>query len=86
MNLKHIMPSKRSQTHRAKHYMTPVTGHSGRDKTVRTENKFVVAKACSDKRVWLQRDRRAFLQRIQPFGILIVVAVTISKKNEFSSV
>lgn len=30
--------------------------------------------------------RRTFLQRVQLFGILIVVAVTISKKIKFSSV
>lgn len=84
MHLKDTTPSERSQTHRAQDSMIPFTGHSGKGKTI-LENKFVVTKACSEKRVLLQRDRRTFLQRVRLFRILIVVAVTMSK-NEFSSV
>lgn len=57
MNLKYITLSKRSQTQRAPNHMISFIQHYGKDQTIGTENKFVVARAYNEKRVWLQRDK-----------------------------
>ena len=42
--------SERSQTQKAPYYMFPLIGHSGKDKTVQTENRLGVARGWRVKR------------------------------------
>lgn len=44
MNLKCIMLSERSQTQKFTYYTIPLTRHSKKSKTIKTENRSVVAR------------------------------------------
>lgn len=72
---------------RATYCMIPLTGHSGKGKSKGKEQKTnlwfpgpAVRRGSDDKVT-----RRTFLQKVQQFGTLAEVEVTISKRNDFYS-
>ena len=62
---------ERSQTQKAPYYMFPLIGHSGKDKTVQTENRLGVARGWRVGRHWIQRNARNFSGVMGNFCILM---------------
>ena len=75
MNLQCIMLCERSQFQLAT-YFNSIQWHSGKGKTIGTENRSVMARGWVWAKGWTQKDLRNFKEMIEFFCVMIMVVVT----------
>ena len=72
----HYAQWKKPEPPKTTYFMTAFTWHSGKGKTIGTENQSVVARAGKGERSCLHKGEQAFQELMELFSMLIMVVVT----------